>query len=83
MEVRRAEALGRAWLLSLKHGNWELTARTTDGPPPAEGSRAAVLLDLTRAHLFDPATGRALLAGDGAVPAPGGRTSGADTHFFC
>jgi multiple sugar transport system ATP-binding protein len=63
MEVRRAEALGRAWLLTLMRGNWELTARLTDGPPPAEGSRATVLLDLTRAHLFDPATGRALLAG--------------------
>jgi multiple sugar transport system ATP-binding protein len=63
MEVRRAEALGRAWLLSLTRGDWELTARTTDGPPPAEGSRVAVLLDLTRAHLFDPASGRALLAG--------------------
>jgi multiple sugar transport system ATP-binding protein len=63
MEVRRAEALGRSWLLSLTCGSWELTARTTDGPPPAEGSRTAVLLDLTRAHLFDPASGRALLAG--------------------
>ncbi len=62
VEVRRAEALGRAWLLSLTRGSWELTART-DGPPPAEGSRAAVLVDLSRAHLFDPATGRALLAG--------------------
>jgi ABC-type sugar transport system ATPase subunit len=62
MEVRRAEALGRAWLLSLARGSWALTART-DGPPPAEGSRAAMSLDLTRAHLFDPATGRALLAG--------------------
>jgi multiple sugar transport system ATP-binding protein len=62
MEVRRVEALGRAWLLTLSRGDWELTARLTDGPP-AEGSRAAVLLDLTRAHLFDPATGRALLAG--------------------
>jgi ABC-type sugar transport system ATPase subunit len=63
MEVRRAEALGRSWLLSLTRGNWVLTARMTDGPPPAEGSRTAVLLDLTRAHLFDPASGRALLAG--------------------
>jgi multiple sugar transport system ATP-binding protein len=62
LEVRRAEALGRAWLLSLTRGGWQLTART-DGPPPAEGSRAAVLLDLSRAHLFDPATGRALPAG--------------------
>jgi multiple sugar transport system ATP-binding protein len=63
MEVRKAEALGRSWLLSLTRGGWELTARTTGEPPPTEGSRAAVLLDLTRAHLFDPATGRALLAG--------------------
>jgi ABC-type sugar transport system ATPase subunit len=62
VEVRRAEALGRAWLLTLARGSWELTARTTDAPP-AEGSRVAVFLDLTRAHLFDPATGRALLAG--------------------
>jgi ABC-type sugar transport system ATPase subunit len=63
MEVRRAEALGRNWLLSLTRGNWELTARTFDEPPPAEGSRVAVHLDLRRAHLFDPASGRALLAG--------------------
>jgi ABC-type sugar transport system ATPase subunit len=63
MEVRKAEALGRSWLLSLTRGGWELRARTTDESPPTEGSRAAVLLDLTRAHLFDPATGRALLAG--------------------
>jgi ABC-type sugar transport system ATPase subunit len=63
MEVRRAEALGRAWLLTLSRGGWELTVRLTNASPPVEGSRAAVLLDLTRAHLFDPASGRALLAG--------------------
>jgi ABC-type sugar transport system ATPase subunit len=63
MEVRRAEALERAWLLTLSRGGWELTVRLTDASPPAEGSRAAVRLDLTRAHLFDPASGRALLAG--------------------
>jgi ABC-type sugar transport system ATPase subunit len=63
MDVRRVETLGRAWLLTLVRGDWELTARTTDGPPPAEGSAVAVALDLTRAHLFDPASGRALLAG--------------------
>jgi multiple sugar transport system ATP-binding protein len=63
MEVRRAEALGRDWLLTLSRGGWELTARLTDALPPVEGSRATVRLDLTRAHLFDPASGRALLAG--------------------
>lgn len=63
MDVRRVETLGRAWLLSLSRGGWELTARTTDRPPPAEGAAVAVALDLTRAHLFDPASGRALLAG--------------------
>jgi multiple sugar transport system ATP-binding protein len=63
MDVRRVETLGRSWLLTLSRGGWELTARTTDGPPPVEGSPVAVLLDLRRAHLFDPASGRALLAG--------------------
>jgi multiple sugar transport system ATP-binding protein len=63
MEVRRVEALGRDWLLTLSRGDWQLTARLSDASPPVEGSRAAVRLDLTRAHLFDPASGRALLAG--------------------
>jgi multiple sugar transport system ATP-binding protein len=64
MEVRLVERLGPVWLVTLARANWMVTARLsphTGMPKGVEHVFAA--FDLTRAHLFDPATGRALCHG--------------------
>jgi ABC-type sugar transport system ATPase subunit len=66
MDVRLVERAGSTTLITLQRGDWTVIARQEDQPsshfllPNPEGERVTVGLDLSRAHLFDPATGRAL-----------------------
>jgi multiple sugar transport system ATP-binding protein len=72
MEVRLVERLVsgvasalRDALATLVAADWTVTARM-DGPSALnEGDTVVVAFDLARAHLFDPATGRALCHGRG------------------
>jgi ABC-type sugar transport system ATPase subunit len=64
VDVRLVERAGPTTLITLQRGDWTIIARQEDRPTPAaEGQRVTVGLDLSRTHLFDPATGRALTAG--------------------
>ena len=65
MEVRLVECLGPVQLATLAAGAWTVTARLAVTPALSEGETVNVAFDLTRAHLFDPATGRALGHGQG------------------
>jgi multiple sugar transport system ATP-binding protein len=63
MEVRVVERLGPVRLVTLAAASWEVTARLAPTPVVNEGETVFAAFDLTRAHLFDPATGRALCHG--------------------
>jgi multiple sugar transport system ATP-binding protein len=63
MEVRLVERLGPVQLVTLAAASWTVTARLAVTPAIKEGATVFVAFDLTRAHLFDPATGRALCHG--------------------
>jgi multiple sugar transport system ATP-binding protein len=65
LEVRLVERLGSLTLLTLATGSATLTARLAVLPVVGEGDAVGVAFDWTRAHLFDPATGRALGLGRG------------------
>ena len=65
MEVRLVERLGVVALATLATANWTVTARLNGSAALDEGDTAVVTFDWTRAHLFDPATGRALCRGRG------------------
>ena len=65
MEVRLVERLGPLTLLTLAAGGWTVTARLAVPPAVCEGEAIVAAFDWTRAHLFDPATGRALSLGRG------------------
>ncbi|HWG46574.1 MAG TPA: ABC transporter ATP-binding protein [Gemmataceae bacterium] len=63
MVVRLVERLGPVQLATLTMAAWTVTARLAVTPALSEGETVHVAFDLTRAHLFDPATGRALCHG--------------------
>jgi multiple sugar transport system ATP-binding protein len=63
MEVRLVERLGPVQLVTLAAANWTVTARLAVMPAILEGASVFAAFDLTRATLFDPATGRALCHG--------------------
>jgi multiple sugar transport system ATP-binding protein len=65
MEVRLVERPGSLTLLTLAAGSWTMTARLAVPPAVCEGEAVVAAFDWTRAHLFDPATGRALRLGRG------------------
>jgi ABC-type sugar transport system ATPase subunit len=76
MKVRLVERLGLVQLVTLEGpAGWTVTARWTVTSNLHEGDGVFVAFELTRAHLFDPATGRALCHGlgePGAESARGG-----------
>lgn len=63
MEVRLVERLGPVQLATLAAAGWTVTARLTVTPAITEGAMLFATFDWTRAHLFDPATGRVLCHG--------------------
>jgi ABC-type sugar transport system ATPase subunit len=63
MEARLIERLGSACLLTLQRGDWTVCARHEGPAPVALGSLVEVRLCLKRAHLFEEASGAALLHG--------------------
>jgi multiple sugar transport system ATP-binding protein len=63
MEVRLVEEPG---IVQLAEASWMVTARPGALPAVREGQTVIAAFDLTRAHLFDPATGRALCHGQPA-----------------
>jgi multiple sugar transport system ATP-binding protein len=65
MEVRLVERLGTVVLATLAAVDWTVTARLEGTFAGSEGDGVVVSFDWTRAHLFDPATGRALCHGRG------------------
>ena len=66
MEVRLVERLGAVQLGTLAAASWTVTARLAVTPAIQEGATVFAAFDLTRATLFDPATGRALCHGRSA-----------------
>jgi multiple sugar transport system ATP-binding protein len=65
MKVRLLERLGPVQLATLTAAGWTVTARLAVTPTLHEGDSVFAAFELTRAHLFDPATGRALCHGRG------------------
>ena len=65
MDVCVVERLGPVRLVTLAAASWVVTARLAPSPVLNEGEKVFTAFDLTRAHLFDPATGRALCHGLG------------------
>jgi multiple sugar transport system ATP-binding protein len=63
MQVRFVERLGPVQLVTLAAAGWTGAARLAATPPIEEGAKVFAAFDLTRAHLFDPATGLALCHG--------------------
>jgi multiple sugar transport system ATP-binding protein len=63
LTVRLIERLGSARPATLVAAGWTVTARWAVAPAVSEGDTVIAAFDLTRAHLFDPATGRALCHG--------------------
>jgi ABC-type sugar transport system ATPase subunit len=62
MEVIAVEALGGFCLVKLQRGEWHLTAWRQGACSLQERETAAVELDASRFHWFDPRTERALAA---------------------
>ncbi|MHB1425823.1 MAG: ABC transporter ATP-binding protein [Gemmataceae bacterium] len=66
MEVRLVERFGPVQLATLTTASWTVTARLSSNAAISEGvEQVFAAFDWTRAHLFDPATGRALCHGLG------------------
>jgi multiple sugar transport system ATP-binding protein len=63
MEARQIEPLGPDRLVTLTRGGWVVLAQCEGSLAPREQASATVSLDLSGAHLFDAATGRALSHG--------------------
>jgi multiple sugar transport system ATP-binding protein len=63
MEVLLVESLGATRLVTLRRGGWQLLAQTDGRPAPRERQAVEVVLDMTRAHVFDRASGLALIGG--------------------
>jgi multiple sugar transport system ATP-binding protein len=57
-----AEPMGNEIVLHASGGEHELTARIAPQPLPAPGAEVALVLDTSRAHLFDPLNSRNLRA---------------------
>jgi multiple sugar transport system ATP-binding protein len=70
MELRMLERLGPLRLATLSAASWTVTARLDALPAVREGATVFAAFELTRAHLFDPATGQAVGSRQSAV---GGR----------
>jgi multiple sugar transport system ATP-binding protein len=70
MEVSAVERLGGHCLVTLWRGGWHLTAWRDGDGSVTEGQTAAVELESTRLHWFDPASGQALAP----ISSVGGRT---------
>jgi multiple sugar transport system ATP-binding protein len=64
-EVRLVEWFGARRLVSVRYGDWTVTASQEGArhTPLGEGERVGVELDLPAAHLFDPASGKTLTHG--------------------
>jgi ABC-type sugar transport system ATPase subunit len=64
-EVRLVERFGARRLITVRRGDWTVTASQegVSPEPPGEGERVGVELDLPAAHLFDRASGKALSHG--------------------
>jgi multiple sugar transport system ATP-binding protein len=64
-EVRLVERFGARRLITVRRGDWTVTASQEGASlePPGEGERVGVELDLPAAHLFDRAGGEALSHG--------------------
>jgi ABC-type sugar transport system ATPase subunit len=60
MEVSAVERLGGHCLVTLRRGDWRLTARCDGACSLVERQTAAVELDPSRLHWFDPTSGTAL-----------------------
>jgi ABC-type sugar transport system ATPase subunit len=65
MEVCLLERLGPVCLATLTAASWTVTARWNAAAAVSEGANVFAEFDLSRAHLFDPASGRALSHGLG------------------
>jgi multiple sugar transport system ATP-binding protein len=65
MEVCLVERLGTVTLATLATADWKVTARLNGSSVLDEGDAVVATFDWARAHLFDPATGRALCHGRG------------------
>jgi len=63
MKVALVELLGSATLMTLRRGNLQLIARLDEQSTIQHGQAVEVMMDMTRAHLFDGKTGIALLNG--------------------
>jgi multiple sugar transport system ATP-binding protein len=63
MEVHLVERLGTVTLATLATADWTVTARLNGSSALDEGDTVVATFDWTRAHLFDPATGRAMCHG--------------------
>jgi ABC-type sugar transport system ATPase subunit len=66
MEVIAIERLGSHCLLTLQRGDWRVTLRCEGECSLGERQTAAVEMDPTRLHWFDPATGQALMPASSA-----------------
>jgi multiple sugar transport system ATP-binding protein len=62
MTAERMEPLGSMTLVTLRHGEWRLTAELSGRSDVKEGASLTVGLDMEHAHLFDGVTGQALCA---------------------
>jgi multiple sugar transport system ATP-binding protein len=60
MDVSAVERLGSHCLIALQRGDWRLTARSDGDGSLGERQTAAVELDSSRLHWFDPTSGKAL-----------------------
>jgi hypothetical protein len=65
MEVCLMERLGPVCLATLTAACWTVTARWNATAAVSEGATVFAAFDLSRSHLFDPASGRALSHGLG------------------
>jgi ABC-type sugar transport system ATPase subunit len=63
MEVRQVVRRGPQTRLTLQHGDWTVTMDQEEAGSLREHSLIEATLDLSRAHLFDQGTGRALSHG--------------------
>jgi len=65
MEVALVEPLGSESLVTLRRGDWQVTAKVDGRQPIANGQTVEVAFDMTRSHWFDGESGVALPVGSG------------------
>ncbi len=73
VEVRLVERLGAVTLATLAATDWTVTARLEGTFAVSEGDSVVVSVDWSRAHLFDPATGRACATASHSPRLAGGK----------